>query len=144
MRGTCFLRGSRSYATALRTSTGRESQAQTGEPHALEGPAQPRSMQAITHVFAADYVPGEDHTIDQPDLYAAFLFNAARRPDLTQKWARWVLEKKYGDRENGLDGNDDGGSLSAWYVFASLGLTPMSVSTRTPRARGREGPRGPD
>jgi predicted alpha-1,2-mannosidase len=67
---------------------------------------------------------------NQPDLYAALLFNAARRPDLTQKWVRWILETKYGDRENGLDGNDDGGSLSAWYVFGSLGLFPTAGTDR--------------
>lgn len=63
---------------------------------------------------------------NQPDLYAAYLFNYAGRPDLTQKWVRWVLENKYGDRENGLDGNDDGGTLSAWYVLSSLGLFPTA------------------
>lgn len=67
---------------------------------------------------------------NQPDLYAAFLFNAAKRPDLTQKRVRWILEAKYGDRENGLDGNDDGGCLSAWYVFASLGLFPTAGTDR--------------
>jgi hypothetical protein len=49
--------------------TGRESQAETGEPHAVQGPAQPHVMQAITFVFALDYVPGEDHTIPRPDTY---------------------------------------------------------------------------
>jgi predicted alpha-1,2-mannosidase len=67
---------------------------------------------------------------NQPDLYAAFLFNAAGRPDLTQKWVRWILETKYGNRENGLDGNDDGGSLSAWYVFGSIGLFPTAGTDR--------------
>jgi hypothetical protein len=51
---------------------GRESRAQTGEPHALDGEAQPLSMQAITHVFAMDYFPGEDHTIPTPALYDEF------------------------------------------------------------------------
>src|SRR5262249_1684754 len=32
---------------------------------------------------------------NQPDLYAAYLFNHAGRPDLAQKWVRWVLETKY-------------------------------------------------
>jgi predicted alpha-1,2-mannosidase len=67
---------------------------------------------------------------NQPDIYAAFLFNAADRPDLTQKWSRWILDFKYGDQENGLDGNDDGGTLSAWYVLASLGLYPTAGTTR--------------
>ena len=67
---------------------------------------------------------------NQPDLFAAYLFNAADRPDLTQKWVRWILETKYGDRENGLDGNDDGGTLSAWYVLSSLGLFPIAGTDR--------------
>jgi predicted alpha-1,2-mannosidase len=65
---------------------------------------------------------------NEPDIYAPFLFNAAGRPDLTQKWVRWILAVKYGDQENGLDGNDDGGTLSAWYVLASLGLFPTAGS----------------
>jgi predicted alpha-1,2-mannosidase len=67
---------------------------------------------------------------NQPDLYAAYLFSYANRPDLTQKWVRWILETKYGDRENGLDGNDDGGTLSAWYVLSSLGLFPTAGTDR--------------
>lgn len=63
---------------------------------------------------------------NQPDLHAAYLFNAANRPDLTQKWVRWILDHKYGDQANGLDGNDDGGTLSAWYVFSSLGMYPIA------------------
>jgi hypothetical protein len=51
---------------------GRESRAQTGEPHALDGDPQPRSMQAVTHVFAMDHFPGEVLTIDKPDLYDEF------------------------------------------------------------------------
>lgn len=63
---------------------------------------------------------------NQPDLYAVYLFNHAGRPDLTQKWVRWVLETKHGHKENGLDGNDDGGTLSAWYVLSSLGMFPTA------------------
>ncbi len=67
---------------------------------------------------------------NQPDLYSAYLFNAAGRPDLTRKWVHWILEHKYGDQENGLDGNDDGGTISAWYVLSSLGLYPTAGSDR--------------
>lgn len=67
---------------------------------------------------------------NQPALFAPFLFNSAGRPDLTQKWSRWVLEHKYDTGPGGLDGNDDGGTLSAWYVFASLGLYPVAGTDR--------------
>jgi len=46
---------------------GAESRAQTGEPHALDGPADPLDQQAVTACFAIDYLPGEDHTIDRPE-----------------------------------------------------------------------------
>jgi len=65
---------------------------------------------------------------NEPDIHAAYLFNAADRPDLTQKWVRWILENKYGAGYDGIDGDDDAGTLSAWYVFSSLGFYPVAGS----------------
>ncbi|WP_027092949.1 FAD-dependent oxidoreductase [Cohnella thermotolerans] len=49
--------------------TGAESAAETGEPHAVGGPAMPQDMQAFTYCFAMDYLEGEDHTIERPKQY---------------------------------------------------------------------------
>jgi hypothetical protein len=49
---------------------GAESQAETGELHALNGEADPLDQQAVSWCFALDYLPGEDHTIDRPAPYA--------------------------------------------------------------------------
>jgi predicted alpha-1,2-mannosidase len=65
---------------------------------------------------------------NEPDIHAAYLFNEAGRPDLTQKWVRWILENKYDATYKGLDGNDDGATLSAWYIFSSLGFYPIAGS----------------
>jgi predicted alpha-1,2-mannosidase len=67
---------------------------------------------------------------NQPDIHAAYLFNDAGQPALTQKWVRWILENKYGDSYDGLDGNEDAGTLSAWYVFSALGFYPVAGSDR--------------
>ncbi len=48
---------------------GAESQAQTGELHAVEGEPQPLDQQAISWCFAIDHLPGEDHTIERPQDY---------------------------------------------------------------------------
>ena len=37
---------------------------------------------------------------------------------------RRILNEQYSSRVNGLPGNDDLGSMGAWYVFASIGLFP--------------------
>jgi predicted alpha-1,2-mannosidase len=66
---------------------------------------------------------------NEPDLNAAFLFAQAGNPSLTQKWARWIMDTQYNDTAAGIAGNDDGGTLGAWYVFAALGLYPIPGST---------------
>jgi len=63
---------------------------------------------------------------NEPDIHSVFLFNEAGRPDLTQKWLRWILENKYDVSSEGLDGNDDGATLSSWYIFSSLGFYPIA------------------
>jgi len=65
---------------------------------------------------------------NEPDIHAAYLFNYAERPDLTQKWVRWILDNKYGASYDGVDGDDDAGTLSAWYVFSTLGFYPVAGS----------------
>ncbi|NOR74554.1 MAG: hypothetical protein GQ525_05295 [Draconibacterium sp.] len=65
---------------------------------------------------------------NEPDIHTAYLFNSAGRPDLTQKWVRWIIDNKYGDEYDGIDGDDDSGTLSSWYVFSSLGFYPVAGS----------------
>jgi len=65
---------------------------------------------------------------NEPDIHAAYLFNSAGRPDLTQKWVRWILDNKYSAGYNGIDGDDDAGTLSSWYVFSALGFYPVAGS----------------
>lgn len=48
---------------------GAEARAETGEPHAVDGPAQPGNQQSVTHCFALSYHPGEDYTIKRPAQY---------------------------------------------------------------------------
>ena len=63
---------------------------------------------------------------NEPDLNAAFLFAQWGRPDLTAQWTRWVLDTIYTDQPDGVPGNDDGGTMGAWYVLASIGLYPVA------------------
>ncbi|GAA3409582.1 FAD-dependent oxidoreductase [Paenibacillus hodogayensis] len=68
--------------------TGSESQAQTGEPHALEGEADPLDMQGFTHCFAMDHIEGEDHTIDKPAQYEFWRnYKADFWPDKLLSWS---------------------------------------------------------
>jgi hypothetical protein len=67
--------------------TGAESKAQTGEPHALDGEADPLDMQGFTHCFAMDYVEGEDFTIERPAQYDFWRnYKADFWPDKLLSW----------------------------------------------------------
>ncbi len=67
---------------------------------------------------------------NEPDMNAAFVFTQLGRPDLTQEWVRWIEDSMYSDQPNGVAGNDDGGTLGAWYVLATLGVYPIPGSDR--------------
>ncbi len=60
------------------------------------------------------------------DLHAPWLFAIAGRPDLTRTWVQWTMDTWYGTGGDGLAGNDDGGTLSAWYVWAAIGMYPLA------------------
>jgi predicted alpha-1,2-mannosidase len=62
---------------------------------------------------------------NEPDIHAVYLFALAGRADLTQKWVRWIENEVYSAGADGLPGNDDGGTMSAWLVFSALGIYPV-------------------
>ena len=60
---------------------------------------------------------------NQQSMHFAFLFNWAKRPWLTQKWSRSIIERYYGHGvANAYLGDEDQGQMSAWFVMAALGL----------------------
>jgi putative alpha-1,2-mannosidase len=63
---------------------------------------------------------------NEPDIHAMYLFLAAGRPDLTQAWVEWASSLFYSTARDGLPGNEDAGTLSAWYALSSLGLYPVT------------------
>jgi len=67
---------------------------------------------------------------NEPDLHAAFLFHAAGRPDRAAAWVHWAARTLYTNRDDGIPGNDDAGTMAAWYVFAALGFFPMPGDDR--------------
>ena len=75
----------------------------------------------------AHWNPGAGYWIgNQHDIHTPYLFANAGRRDLTQKWVRWTLENRFSTDIDGLDGNDDGGTISAWYVFSAMGFYPLA------------------
>jgi FAD-dependent oxidoreductase family protein len=67
---------------------GAESVADTGEPHALDGPADPFDQQAVTWCFALERVPGRADIVDRPATYAFWRdYQATHWPGPQLGWA---------------------------------------------------------
>ncbi|HUR13325.1 MAG TPA: GH92 family glycosyl hydrolase [Mycobacteriales bacterium] len=66
------------------------------------------------------YAPGNEH-----DLQTPWMYPFARQPWKTQSVHRQV-QGVFRPTVEGLPGNDDLGSLSAWYVWSALGLGPVT------------------
>lgn len=66
---------------------------------------------------------------NEPDIHAAYLFDELGRPDRTQYWVRNILSEEYKPGADGLAGNDDLGTMSAWYVWSAAGLYPSAGQT---------------
>ncbi len=63
---------------------------------------------------------------NEPVMHYAALGSLAGEHSLSAESSRWILANRYDDTSEGLDGNDDGGTLSAWYLFQAIGLYPVA------------------
>ena len=62
---------------------------------------------------------------NEPDIAYAYLFSHFRGEEWrTQKETRRLLDKYFTTAPDGIPGNDDTGTMSAWAVFTMLGLYP--------------------
>jgi len=63
---------------------------------------------------------------NEPDIQTPYLYNYFGQAYKTQETVRAIVEGKWSDGTGGIPGNDDAGTMSAWYVFSALGLYPVS------------------
>ncbi|MEU6263583.1 GH92 family glycosyl hydrolase [Saccharopolyspora shandongensis] len=65
---------------------------------------------------------------NEPGIHTPWLYNALAQPWKTQETVHAMASLVYKTGPGGLPGNDDLGTMSAWYVFAALGMYPQTPS----------------
>jgi len=63
---------------------------------------------------------------NEPDFQVPWIYNWTDSPNKTSAVIHRILKDVYNSSTSGLPGNDDLGAMGAWYVFASIGLFPMT------------------
>jgi predicted alpha-1,2-mannosidase len=59
---------------------------------------------------------------NEPSHHIAYLYNYVGKPWKTQEMVRRILSELYTDKRDGIDGNEDCGQMSAWYVLSAMGF----------------------
>ncbi len=61
---------------------------------------------------------------NEPSIEIPWEYDFAQAPSQTQRVVRLIETQLWSDAPRGIPGNDDGGEMSSWYVFATLGFYP--------------------
>lgn len=66
---------------------------------------------------------------NEPSHHVAWLYAYTDRPGTGQDLVRDIARHFYGDGPDGIVGNEDAGQMSAWLIFATLGLYPVQPAS---------------
>ncbi|HTI07260.1 MAG TPA: GH92 family glycosyl hydrolase [Puia sp.] len=63
---------------------------------------------------------------NEPSFHIPYLYNYTKSPWKTQKHVRFLLDAWFKDNIFGIPGDEDGGGMSAFVVFSSMGFYPVT------------------
>jgi predicted alpha-1,2-mannosidase len=66
---------------------------------------------------------------NEPSHHIAYLYNFTGAAFKTQAMVHRIMQTMYRDEPDGLEGNEDCGQMSAWYVLSALGFYPVTPGT---------------
>ena len=69
------------------------------------------------------------HHDNEPTHHVAYLYAAIGRYDKCAREVRRILTTCYSSEPWGMEGNDDCGQMSAWYVLSALGFYPLDPTS---------------
>ena len=81
----------------------------------------PAPVQDKGSFFGAYYIGTQFTPSNETDLWVPWYYDWLGQPWKAQREARQAMSV-YSSRPDGMPGNDDTGTMAAWYVLASLGL----------------------
>jgi predicted alpha-1,2-mannosidase len=86
-----------------------------------------RSKYDFWHKFPdATGLVGQYSMGNEPSFHIPYLYNFTDAPWKTQKRIRFLLDAWFKDNIFGIPGDEDGGGMSAFVVFSSMGFYPMT------------------
>jgi len=66
---------------------------------------------------------------NEPSHHYGYLYDYSGEPWKTQRKVREIAAAEYANLPSGIDGDDDCGQMSAWYIFTALGFYPVNPAS---------------
>ncbi|NMM48350.1 GH92 family glycosyl hydrolase [Marinigracilibium pacificum] len=94
-------------------------------PHALDTLKSVMGKETFYNKLTAVFDEGHFDMTNEPDISYPYIFNYIEgKEDLTAQHIHKLIEEHFTLDKNGIPGNDDAGTLSAWLVFSMMGIYP--------------------
>ena len=72
---------------------------------------------------------GHNMHSNEPSHHYGYLYDYSGQPWKTQAKVREIAAAEYANLPSGIDGDDDCGQMSAWYLFTALGFYPVNPAS---------------
>lgn len=82
----------------------------------------------MTEMATADF--GQFAVSNQPSFHLPFLYAAIGFPERCAEIVRLTAEEAFSAEEDGFPGDEDNGSMSAWYLWCCLGRYPLCPGSK--------------
>ena len=64
-------------------------------------------------------------TTGQPSFHFPWIYAYFGEPENCEFWLRKACEEYFSADDDGFPGDEDNGTMAAWYIFACLGIYPL-------------------
>lgn len=78
----------------------------------------------MTEMAACDW--GQCAISNQPSFHIPFIYTYLGQPEKTEYWLKRICDEGFSAENDGFPGDEDNGTTAAWYIFASLGIYPIT------------------
>jgi len=73
----------------------------------------------------ADGSWGQCAISNQPSFHIPFIYAFFGEREKTSYWVKRICKEGFSWKDDGFPGDEDNGSMAAWYIFAALGIYPL-------------------
>lgn len=82
-----------------------------------------KEIHEMSEMAAANF--GQCAISNQPSFHIPYLYAYLGQKEKTIYWIRRIVNEAFDADYDGLPGDEDNGSMAAWYIFACLGIYPV-------------------